>query len=232
MKFSIFNFQFSKKGVSLYLALVIMFILIAIALGVSLIIVSQMKMMKGVGDSVVAFYAADTGIEQTLYQVRVGGGWSGDISGSVGGASYYVTSPASDTYRSKGGFANVKRAIEIYSPPPTPPPLTWTESCNSPTLSGHCISISCSEGGEGICSNNFICTAPSPWCPDRANASSTNNCALDKKPFCFCNSKTFLCVKSGSCTTTGQCSYTCNPGWYNCDGNNFNGCESSVFPCP
>jgi hypothetical protein len=129
MKFSIF-----KRGVSLYLALIIMFILIAIALGVSLIIVSQMKMMKGMGDSVVAFYAADTGIEQTLYQIRVGGGWNGDISGSVdGGASYYVTSPASDTYQSKGSFAKVKRAIEISLPPP--PPAGTTRYLRSDTHS-------------------------------------------------------------------------------------------------
>jgi hypothetical protein len=112
MKFSIF-----KRGVSLYLALIIMFILIAIGLGVSLIIVSQMKMMKGMGDSVVAFYAADTGIEQALYEKRVNGiDWSGN--GSVGGANYTVnyTGNSEAKWQSKGTFQGVNRAIEITHP--------------------------------------------------------------------------------------------------------------------
>ena len=55
-----------EKGVSLYLALIIMSVLLAIALGISTIILSQMKMITGMGDSVVALYAADTGIEVAL----------------------------------------------------------------------------------------------------------------------------------------------------------------------
>jgi len=65
--FKCLNVKIKERGVALYLALMIMFILIAIGLGVSLIIVSQMKMMKGMGDSVVAFYAADTGIDKTIF---------------------------------------------------------------------------------------------------------------------------------------------------------------------
>jgi len=56
-----------EKGVSLYLALIIMTILLAIGVGISTIIISQMKMIGGMGDSVVAFHAADTGIERALY---------------------------------------------------------------------------------------------------------------------------------------------------------------------
>ena len=109
------NIKMAEKGVSIYLALMIMFILLAIGLGVSLIIVSQMKMMKGIGDSVVAFYAADTGIEHSLYNYRRQGG-DGNVSGSVGGADYQVTSPTAGTYKSKGSFAKAKRAIEINVP--------------------------------------------------------------------------------------------------------------------
>ena len=56
-----------ERGVSLYFALLIMTILLAIGFGLSTIIVSQMKMIKGMGDSVVALHAADTGIERALY---------------------------------------------------------------------------------------------------------------------------------------------------------------------
>jgi hypothetical protein len=56
-----------QKGVSIYLALIIMIILLAIGLGITTIIVFQMKMIRGMGDSVIALYAADTGIERALY---------------------------------------------------------------------------------------------------------------------------------------------------------------------
>jgi len=57
-----------SKGVALYLALMIMTVLLALALGVSAILFGQMKMMREMENSVLAFYAADTGIEGILYQ--------------------------------------------------------------------------------------------------------------------------------------------------------------------
>ena len=57
------NFQ---KGISLYLALAIMAVLLAIALGISTIFLGQVKTMRGMGYSVIAFYAADAGIEKIL----------------------------------------------------------------------------------------------------------------------------------------------------------------------
>jgi hypothetical protein len=119
-------FKNYKKGVSLYLALIIMFILIAIGLGVSLIIVSQMKMIRGMGDSVVAFYAADTGIEHSLYNKRVKGETGEIFDTPLGEASYEVTKIVGEQkWESVGSFKEVKRAVEISYPPP-PPPVTVT----------------------------------------------------------------------------------------------------------
>ena len=61
--------NYSQKGVSLYLAVIIMLILLAIALGVSTILVGQIKTIRGMGNSVSAFYAADTGIETELKKI-------------------------------------------------------------------------------------------------------------------------------------------------------------------
>jgi len=223
-------FKNSKKGVSLYLALIIMFILIAIGLGVSLIIVSQMKMIRGMGDSVVAFYAGDTGIEHTLYETRVRGSTRTDFTGSLDGADYQTTK-VGDNWKSVGNFEGVKRAVEISYPlpPPSPP---WTEPCNNPIAGGICINISCGPEEEGDCTNNFTCSLPSPPCPTRTNASSTNNCAVSDTRNCTClfRGGFFHCVIAGSCTKTGQCTYTCESGYWNCDGNNTNGCESTI-PC-
>lgn len=66
------EFKISQKGaVSLYLALMTMIILLAIGLGITTIIISQMRMIRGMGDSVVAFHAADTGIERILYEDKM-----------------------------------------------------------------------------------------------------------------------------------------------------------------
>ncbi len=97
-----------------------MAIFLAVALGLTTILIGQIGIMKGMGDSVVAFYAADSGIEKILtmrgsisngtviqdsdvgYIVTVTGGGIGSCN-------------ASSTFciKSIGTFRNTKRAIEI-----------------------------------------------------------------------------------------------------------------------
>lgn len=55
-----------QRGLTLYLSIIIMAILLALVLGLTAISVTQLKMTRGIENSVVAFYAADTGIEQAL----------------------------------------------------------------------------------------------------------------------------------------------------------------------
>ncbi|MFC1630113.1 pilus assembly PilX N-terminal domain-containing protein [Patescibacteria group bacterium] len=59
-----------QKGVSVYLALIIMSIMLAIGLALSTMFIVQLKLISSIGDSVVALYAADSGIEYELYQSR------------------------------------------------------------------------------------------------------------------------------------------------------------------
>lgn len=105
----------TNRGMSLFLAVIIMSMLLAIALGISTILLSQIKMVRGIGDSVVAFFAADTGIENALYV-------QGSVSATLdNGASYSVSlappgpgCPASYyCLKSVGVFKGTKRAIEI-----------------------------------------------------------------------------------------------------------------------
>lgn len=104
-----------QQGVSLYLALMIMTLILAISLGISTILVSQIKMIRGMGDSIMAFYAADTGIERALSEGQV-------VSGNLeNGASYnvQVLLPGPDCsgqnycLKSVGVFRETRRAIEI-----------------------------------------------------------------------------------------------------------------------
>ena len=59
----------NQKGVSLYLAVVVMTALLAIVFGTSTILSVQFKTIKGMEHSVSALYAADTGIERALKDI-------------------------------------------------------------------------------------------------------------------------------------------------------------------
>lgn len=111
-----FNNNKKEKGVSLYLAVVVMATVLAIVFGMSAILLGQIKVVRGMGYSVIALYAADTGIEHALYDIRKVEGGTGNVSGSLGtDHTYNVTMLPSggDTYlRSIGTYKEVQRAIE------------------------------------------------------------------------------------------------------------------------
>ena len=61
----------AEKGVSLYMTVILMAVLLSMVLGVTAIIINGLNIAKGVTDSVKAFHAADTGIENALYRIRI-----------------------------------------------------------------------------------------------------------------------------------------------------------------
>lgn len=121
------------------LTLGIMSVLLSAVLAVTVVVVNQVKMMKGMGDSIVALYAADTGIELALDDTLFS---QSSFNGQVGENAFYDVSvvcclnsdpdcsfgdgecPAGFTedstckgsyfcYRSLGTYMGAKRAIEI-----------------------------------------------------------------------------------------------------------------------
>ncbi|MDO8470487.1 MAG: hypothetical protein Q7S63_00740 [bacterium] len=56
-----------EQGISLYLSFSMLTVLMGLALGLSVILVGQLKIVRGVGDSDVAIYASESGIERVLY---------------------------------------------------------------------------------------------------------------------------------------------------------------------
>lgn len=132
----------NQKGVSLFLALVIMTIFLAMGSGLSVILVSQKKVIRGIDYSVKALGAADTGVEEMLYLdkkcneagccvypgcgvsdpckenescsgVRSGYNLSGSLSNE---ADYEVTFSRNcgiNTIKSTGSYEEAKRAFEI-----------------------------------------------------------------------------------------------------------------------
>jgi len=116
-----------QQGISLYLAVVILAVLLSICLGLSALLIYQIKMLRGMEESVIAFYAADTGIE-ALLKTPVAD--TGEVN-LPNGASYIVQIRCNPLYidcifgtdsncdapricvKSKGIFRNVQRAIEV-----------------------------------------------------------------------------------------------------------------------
>lgn len=112
----IFNFSFQKNnGFSLLLAVLMMALFLAIALGISTIFISQTQMLKGMGYSIVAFYAADTGIERALYEEQAVSGVL--ANGAAYNVQYFTPGPAcpgqSYCLKSVGIYKQTRRAIEI-----------------------------------------------------------------------------------------------------------------------
>lgn len=109
-----------QKGVSLYIVFLMLTLLLSIALSMSSLLLSEIKMMRQMGKSVIAYYAAETGIERELYKNHEVGT---NYSGSIDSASYSVSVVAQGTdgcsfnvnycVKSVGYYKGVKRAIMI-----------------------------------------------------------------------------------------------------------------------
>ena len=110
-----------SKGVSLYLALMTMSIFLALALGISVISFSQLKMTRTIGYSVTAFYASNTGIERTLYEISRGAEIGSHYEETLENGSEYIADiiPGADCsalnycIKSIGIYKDTKRAIRI-----------------------------------------------------------------------------------------------------------------------
>jgi Tfp pilus assembly protein PilX len=113
-----------EKGVSLYMTIILMAVLLSMVLGVTAIIINGLNIAKGVTDSVKAFHAADTGIENALYRIRIEEledspcspvcyPW-GDSEWSYTFTEYNCnTSTPSISIKSKGVYHGSQRMIEV-----------------------------------------------------------------------------------------------------------------------
>ena len=107
----------NQKGISIYLALMIMSILSAVVLGLISMSISGIKIAKGLENSVISFYAANTGIEHSLYNIRKEGELGIVSDTLLDGETDYDVSVIVDgkevTIKSIGTYRDTKRAIEV-----------------------------------------------------------------------------------------------------------------------
>ncbi len=120
------NLRTQEKGISLLFVIIIMSVILAIGAGISTIFIQEGKMMVEVGYSVIAFYAADAGIESALIADNPESPLVGDLGDGVGYIVYIKcgtdlddcpADPSCDALnycmKSIGSYKTVKRAIEI-----------------------------------------------------------------------------------------------------------------------
>ena len=59
-----------EKGISIYMIVVLLFVLFGLAIGLSSLVLGQLTILKSMGNSITAFYAADSGTEEMLYKIK------------------------------------------------------------------------------------------------------------------------------------------------------------------
>lgn len=109
-----------RGATAILLAFFVMNILLMMALTTAGIMIYQIQMSKEIANSVPAFYAADAGAEQCLYQVRRGAPGVGcaNVGGSVlvnlgNGASGQATLSSSNKINAFGVFGGTRRSVEL-----------------------------------------------------------------------------------------------------------------------
>lgn len=111
-----------EKGVALFLAVLIMSVILAIGLGIGGILIQQIKISGNIGDSVVAYYAADSGIEQQIYDLYKNETHNPEYNNILSNEAYYSVSVVCSQ-----GNENCLPGI----------PVVGEEECNS--LNNFCI---------------------------------------------------------------------------------------------
>lgn len=114
----------TEKGVSILFAILILSFVLSVALGSSVIMVRQLKSLREAGHSVVALYAADTGIEEILFEADPTGGiGKTSLPPPLNNAEYEVfveaggegdcDSSLTFCITSVGTYQNTRRAIKV-----------------------------------------------------------------------------------------------------------------------
>lgn len=105
----------SQKGaVAIIFAVMIMSMVVVISASMSALMIQQIKMSGQAGYSVVAFYAADAGVERCLYDIRKAGAINCSYTVDfTSGAKYTVTYDGLGVITSRGEYRGVSRKVEV-----------------------------------------------------------------------------------------------------------------------
>lgn len=104
----------SQNGIALLLTVVILSIVTLIVVLIANIVIVQLRLAKDIGDSQAAIYAADSGVEWQLYQIRKGIAVASPAMSNGATVETTVTGAAPNfTIKSLGSYNLVKRQFEV-----------------------------------------------------------------------------------------------------------------------
>lgn len=116
----------NQKGTSLLLTILIMAALLTIALVISRIGLQEIKLTQDISKSLIAYYAAEAGIEEAIYEDRANylGVVDFNLIGcldaptdvicyNVGATGSIDNIPSDRTIQSNGSYKDIKRTIEL-----------------------------------------------------------------------------------------------------------------------
>lgn len=104
----------NQSGVALILTVIISSVVLLVAGLIANMVAIQLKLASDIGDSNIAIYAADSGIEWQLYQVRNGASVPTPLMSNGAIISTTVTGSAPNfTIKSLGSYGLVKRQLEV-----------------------------------------------------------------------------------------------------------------------
>ena len=104
----------NQSGITLLLTVVILSAVTLIAVLIANIVIVQLKLAKDIGDSQAAIYAADSGVEWQLYQIRKGVSVASPVMSNGATVETTVTGTSLNfTIKSLGSYQSVKRQFEI-----------------------------------------------------------------------------------------------------------------------
>lgn len=103
-----------ESGIALLLTVIILSAVILIAVLIANIVIVQLKLAKDIGDSQTAIYAADSGVEWQLYQIKKGVSVASPAMSNGATVETTVTGTAPNfTIKSLGSYQSVKRQFEV-----------------------------------------------------------------------------------------------------------------------
>ncbi len=105
-----------EKGIAVLITVIILSIVMLVATLIAGVVSVQLKLASDIGDSITAIYAADSGVEYKLYQIRKEGNITNAAFSLSNSATVSVTVLAAWpnlTIKSLGSYLLVKRQFEV-----------------------------------------------------------------------------------------------------------------------
>lgn len=104
----------NQSGVALLLTVIISSVVMLVAVLVATIVTTQLKLVNDINDSTAAIYAADSGVEWRVYQIRHGASVSSPAMANGATITTAVSGSVPNfTIKSLGSFKGVRRQFQV-----------------------------------------------------------------------------------------------------------------------